>query len=89
MHFQARVTLRLRPGILSAEAEATTGALKTLGFEVEELRFSREITFSLEANSLDEAEKLVKAMCNQLLVNPVTELAEVHVAPLAPIYQMP
>lgn len=71
---KARVTVRLKNGVLDPQGKAIVGALGSLGFEgVDSVRQGK--VFDLELNTSDKAkaEIDVKAMCEQLLANTVIE----------------
>lgn len=71
---KARVTVRLKNGVLDPQGKAIVGALGSLGFEgVDSVRQGK--VFDLELNTTDKAkaEIDVKAMCEQLLANTVIE----------------
>jgi phosphoribosylformylglycinamidine synthase len=65
-----RVFVTLKPSLLDSAGRTVAGSLVKLGFEeVEETRIGKLIELKLE--KFDEAR--VKAMCDQLLANPVIE----------------
>jgi phosphoribosylformylglycinamidine synthase subunit PurS len=65
-----RVYVTLKPSLLDSAGRTVAGSLVKLGFdEVQEARIGKLI--ELKVKSYDEAK--VKAMCDQLLANPVIE----------------
>jgi phosphoribosylformylglycinamidine synthase len=53
-------------------------ALHTLGFNsVQDVHVGRHVVLEVKARSASEAEKEVRAMCERLLANPVTEDFEI------------
>jgi len=72
-----RVYVTLKPSLLDSAGRTVAGALVKLGFdELKEARIGKLIELKLE--SYDEAR--VKAMCDQLLANPVIENYQIEVA---------
>ena len=67
-----------RRGILDPQGKAVSDALNTLGFAgVRDVRVGRHMVIDVEADSTDDAERAVRAMCERLLANPVTEDFEI------------
>lgn len=73
-----------RKGILDPQGKAVADALHALGFAaVGDVRVGRHLVLDLEAADEGDASTRVRAMCDKLLANPVTEdyeLAGVTVA---------
>ncbi len=75
---EVRVTLR--DGLLDPQGHTVRSALNALGFdELEEARIGKLIRLRLDAENAEQAERQVRAMCEQLLANPVTEDFSVQV----------
>jgi phosphoribosylformylglycinamidine synthase subunit PurS len=71
---RARVEVSFRQGVLDPEAQAIGRALGSLGFSgVQGVRRAKVIELDLEAGDRASAEAQLKAMCEQLLANPVIE----------------
>lgn len=71
-----RVSVHVTPrrGILDPQGKAVEGALHSLGFAgVRDVHVGRHIVIEHGAANADEATATVKAMCERLLANPVTE----------------
>jgi phosphoribosylformylglycinamidine synthase subunit PurS len=63
-----------RRGILDPQGVAVAGALHALGFEgVGDVHVGRHIVVELDAPDERAADAEVRAMCDRLLANPVTE----------------
>lgn len=78
-----RVSVHITPrrGILDPQGKAVEGALHSLGFDaVREVHVGRHIIIENEAANSDDALSAVKAMCERLLANPVTEDYEIESA---------
>jgi phosphoribosylformylglycinamidine synthase subunit PurS len=79
-----RVALHIVPrqGILDPQGKAVNDALHALGFpEVNEVRVGRHLVIDVDASDAPDADQRVRAMCDKLLANPVTEdfeIAGVH-----------
>jgi phosphoribosylformylglycinamidine synthase len=70
----ARVHITLKKGVLDPQGKAIQHGLSELGFEgLEEVRMGKYIEMRLSGLSRDEAERRVRAMCEQLLANTVIE----------------
>src|ERR671932_462218 len=76
--FRIAVHVVPRRGILDPQGKAVADALHTLGFAgVRDVRVGRHIVIDAEAPNAAEAERAVRAMCERLLANPVTEDFEI------------
>jgi phosphoribosylformylglycinamidine synthase len=72
--FRVAVHIVPRKGILDPQGKAVADALHALGFAaVGDVRVGRHLVLDLDATDADEAASRVRAMCDQLLANPVTE----------------
>lgn len=79
--FRVSVHITPRRGLLDPQGKAVEGALHSLGFgTVREVHVGRHIVIENEAASADEAKDAVRAMCERLLANPVTEDFEIESA---------
>lgn len=79
-HFRLEVRVVPRPGLLDPEGKAIQSALHSLDYPgAHDVRVGKLIYLNLEANSSDEACKLVESMCERLLANPVTEDFQIEV----------
>ena len=77
---QFRVALHIVPrrGLLDPQGKAVADALHSLGFKaVGDVHVGRHLVLDVEAKSAADAEKDVRAMCQRLLANPVTEDFEI------------
>ena len=71
---RAWIEVAFRDGVLDPEAAAIGKALASLGFTgVKGVRRTKVIELDLEAGDRASAEAQLKAMCEQLLANPVIE----------------
>jgi phosphoribosylformylglycinamidine synthase subunit PurS len=79
--FLARVTVMLKPLVNDPQGLAVRDGLQALGFEgVEAVRVGKRLELTLDAPDPVEAERRVRAMCDQLLANPVIEDFRVELA---------
>jgi phosphoribosylformylglycinamidine synthase len=77
---KARVHIRLKDGVLDPQGAAIGRALAQLGFAgVGEVRQGKMIELQLDATDRAEAEARARAMCEQLLANPVIETYTVSI----------
>ena len=74
MRYVARVEVGLKPGHSDPEGETTRDSLLELNYPVESVKVSKVYEITLEAASLEEAEKCVEEMCRRLLANPVKDV---------------
>jgi phosphoribosylformylglycinamidine synthase len=71
---KARVHIRLKEGVLDPQGAAIGRALGQLGFAgVGAVRQGKLIELELDGSDRAAAEAEVRAMCEQLLANPVIE----------------
>lgn len=69
-----------RESLLDPQGQAVEHALAALGFEgVHGVRIGRAIRFHVRCGSFEEAERNVRAMCQRLLANPVTEDFDIRI----------
>ncbi len=74
MHFKAEIDVMPLQEILDPQGKAVLLGLHNLGIATAaEVRIGRHITLSLEAESADEARRLVDDACRRLLHNPIME----------------
>jgi phosphoribosylformylglycinamidine synthase subunit PurS len=81
-----RVSVHITPrrGLLDPQGKAVESALHSLGFEgVASVHVGRHIVIDTESENADAAVASVKAMCERLLANPVTEDFEIESATAA------
>ena len=77
---KARVHVRLKDGVLDPQGAAIGRALAQLGFAgVGEVRQGKMIELQLDDADRAQAEAKVRAMCEQLLANPVIETYTVSI----------
>ena len=76
--FRVAVHVVPRKGILDPQGKAVRDALHTLGFgSVVDAHVGRHLVLEVDAPSEAEASAGVRAMCDKLLANPVTEDYEI------------
>lgn len=77
----ARVTVRLKNGVLDPQGRAIGHALAGLGFEgVDEVRQGKLIELELADTDAAAAHARVDAMCRSLLANTVIEAYQIEIA---------
>jgi phosphoribosylformylglycinamidine synthase subunit PurS len=82
--FRVSVHITPRRGILDPQGKAVESALHSLGFTgVSSVHVGRHIVVDTDSESTDAAMASVKAMCERLLANPVTEDFEIESATAA------
>jgi phosphoribosylformylglycinamidine synthase subunit PurS len=76
--FHVAVHIVPRKGILDPQGKAVSDALHALGFAaVDGVRVGRHLVIDVDAPDPDSAGTNVRAMCDKLLANPVTEDYEI------------
>lgn len=77
---KAKVIITLKNSVLDPQGKAIEGALSSLGFSgVDNVRQGKFIELDVAAESADEAQATVEAMCEKLLSNTVIENYRVEV----------
>lgn len=71
--FNFRVEVWLKDGLVDAEGKTVEEALKDLGYNVMDVRVGKIYSFTVYANSIDEAKNIVNEICQRLLANPVKD----------------
>ena len=76
--FSVAVHIVPRRGLLDPQGKAVADALHSLGFAgVGDVRVGRHLVIDADAADGASAERDVRAMCEKLLANPVTEDFEI------------
>lgn len=79
--FRVAVHIVPRSGLLDPQGKAVADALSSLGFaDVRNAHVGRHIVIETMAADADAAKQSVRAMCQKLLANPVTEDFEIESA---------
>lgn len=72
--YRARIDVMLKPLVNDPQGLAVRDGLHTLGFDgVQTVRVGKRIEVTVAADSEAAAEASIRAMCEQLLANPVIE----------------
>ena len=80
MIFQAEVLITPREGVLDTQGKAGEKTLTHLGYKgVDEVRVGKIVTMKLEANTKQEAVKILESMCSDLLCNDLIETFSISV----------
>lgn len=78
MMFKSEVKVMLRPAILDVQGKTVENALQSLGYAgVGHVRIGKHITLEVEAQSQEEAQRIVSEVAQRVLSNPVMEDFEV------------
>ncbi len=74
MNFKAEIDVMPLKALLDPQGKAVTSSMKNLGLpSISNVRIGKHITMELEAESADEAGKMVDKACKDLLHNPIME----------------
>jgi len=76
MRWLAEVHVRLRPGLADPEGQTIAGGLRSLGFDVDDVRAGKLLRLAFDAEDRATAEAALAQMCGRLLANPVMETAD-------------
>jgi phosphoribosylformylglycinamidine synthase len=77
---RARISVKLKSGVLDPQGKAIEAALHRLGFEkAHDVRQGKLIEVDVDADSPEQARELAEEMCRKLLANPVMESYSVEV----------
>jgi phosphoribosylformylglycinamidine synthase len=79
LRFRCEICIRPRDDILDPQGDAVGSALGKLGFAVENVRVGRYVLVGVDSESKEAAAGEAAAMCEKLLVNPITEDFEVRI----------
>jgi phosphoribosylformylglycinamidine synthase len=80
MNWRVHIRILPRAGLLDPQGQAIEHALTALRFhDFSNVHVGKAISMDLEAGSEDEVLREVRAMCDHLLANPVTEDYEIEV----------
>jgi phosphoribosylformylglycinamidine synthase len=72
--YRARINVMLKPLVNDPQGLAVRDGLHTLGFAgVQTVRVGKHIEVTVDAADQAAAEQSIRAMCEQLLANPVIE----------------
>jgi phosphoribosylformylglycinamidine synthase len=72
--YRAKIDVTLKKAVLDPQGKTVLASLKTMGFsQPVDMRVGKFFDIMIDVKTKVEAEKLVHAMCDKLLVNPVIE----------------
>jgi phosphoribosylformylglycinamidine synthase len=83
MRYVATLHVRPKREIRDPQGEAVTGALRSLGLDIANVRTGKEIVVTFDAGDEDAAQAAIRTMGNELLANPVIEDYEYELKELA------
>lgn len=78
--FVATIRVRPKAEVRDPQGEAISGALRSLGMDVNDVRTGKEIVVRFSASGLPDASAIAQRMGDELLANPVIEEFAVEVA---------
>ena len=79
MKFEVEVKITLKKGMLNPEASTIERSLELLGYNVENVKTSEIIQFTMDSDSEETVRKDVTDMCERLLCNPVIHDYEIKI----------
>jgi phosphoribosylformylglycinamidine synthase subunit PurS len=76
------IYVTLKPTLLDAQGRTVEAALHNLGFdEAQSVRIGKIIEMQVSEGDPETVQSRVRAMCDKLLANPVTESYRIEVQP--------
>lgn len=77
--YKATISITLRPSILDPEGKTVHHALTNLGYdEINQVRMGKRAEVWIEEEDEEEARRVAREACDELLANPVTEDYEIE-----------
>ncbi|HXK80885.1 MAG TPA: phosphoribosylformylglycinamidine synthase subunit PurS [Bacteroidales bacterium] len=74
MKFIAEIDVMPLKALLDPQGKAVNRSMNNIGFDtVENVRIGKHISFTIEAENKEKAEKLVDKACSKILSNPIME----------------
>lgn len=74
MEYLAQIQIMPHKELLDPQGKAVTSGLKGLGItSIDHVRVGKFITFSLTADSAEQARSMAEKACKELLANPIME----------------
>jgi phosphoribosylformylglycinamidine synthase len=64
----------LKHGILDVQGKTVENSLHSIGFEsMQNVRIGKYVQLEIHADSIEQANELVKSACEKLIANPIIE----------------
>jgi phosphoribosylformylglycinamidine synthase len=80
MKFTADINVMPLKALLDPQGKAVTASMHNIGFKtVDNVRIGKHITLEIDAETKENAEKIVKKACEKILTNPIMEYFEFEV----------
>ena len=74
MKFAVKINIMPQDALLDPQGKTVENNTTKLGItNISELRIGKHITFNVESDNSNEAKKTIQNICNNLLVNQITE----------------
>lgn len=74
MKFKAEIDVMPLDALLDPQGKAVTSSMKNIGLNsIEGVRIGRHVRLFVDANSQEEADKMVEDACKNLLANQIME----------------
>jgi len=74
MRFKAEIDVMPLDALLDPQGKAVTGSMKNIGLEsIDGVRIGRHVRLFVEADSKEDADKMVDEACRKLLANQIME----------------
>jgi len=81
MHYTGKVTVRFKKSVLEPQGKAIALSLHERGAsDLKMIRVGKLIEVEVEASTLQEAQKRIEEIADQVLYNPVMEVCEISVS---------
>ena len=74
MKFSVKINIMPQDALLDPQGKTVENNTKKLGIKnISNIRIGKHITFNVESSNQNEAKKTIENICDQLLVNQITE----------------
>ncbi len=77
MTFNFKVLISLKDGIVDPQGQAVKKVLRRSGFYIENVRFGKIVSITIDAKDKDEARGIAVSVAKDVLSNPVLENYEI------------
>ncbi len=70
----------LKRGILDVQGKTVENSLHSIGFEsMQNVRIGKYVQLEIQAESIEQANELVKSACDKLIANPIIEDYDIQI----------
>ncbi|HRS01163.1 MAG TPA: phosphoribosylformylglycinamidine synthase subunit PurS [Bacteroidota bacterium] len=78
--YQVSIKIMLKRGILDVQGKTVENSLHSIGFEsMQNVRIGKYVQLEIQAESIEQANELVKSACDKLIANPIIEDYDIQI----------